>query len=199
MITVTNNYFADLNTAIEAGIFPANSKPKKAALYDAIVNHNSNEAIANPEPLQDATPPASSLDVPQLPIDVAALEAAGDEAAVQEALLAMDAAEPQPVAAVKEPKVRRPAKSAEQVFEELECLMADVEAKGIKAIAELLGTSEGRLRKKVKAYLLLKREDVLQGFTTGCFSYSFLCEMAVRRDGLEQLQAKIAARAQSAA
>ncbi|NJL20788.1 MAG: hypothetical protein HC895_08210 [Leptolyngbyaceae cyanobacterium SM1_3_5] len=36
MITVTNNYFADLNAAIEAGIFSASDRrPKKPDLADA--------------------------------------------------------------------------------------------------------------------------------------------------------------------
>lgn len=40
MITVTNNYFADRTAAIAAGLFPANSKPKKYDLYAAINAHN---------------------------------------------------------------------------------------------------------------------------------------------------------------
>jgi hypothetical protein len=40
MITITNNYFQDLKTAIAASVLPANAKPKKAALYEAIAEHN---------------------------------------------------------------------------------------------------------------------------------------------------------------
>lgn len=41
MITVTNKYWDDLESAKNAGIYPANIKPpKKAALYEAISAHN---------------------------------------------------------------------------------------------------------------------------------------------------------------
>ncbi len=67
MITVTNNYFQDLNAAIAAGIIAkvGGKNPKKADLYEAIEAHN---AAVTPEP-------------------------ALDETALQDALLAMDAIE----------------------------------------------------------------------------------------------------------
>jgi hypothetical protein len=169
MISITNNYFADLKTAIDAGLFPANSKPKKTALYDAIAAHNADQ------PAQSATPPAplyldpqnaepqpteletlkaafdeaqrdyqfgfasgdlkaqqaaakrrakilkqlADLKKPEVDqamiearqvrqaaaVDITALEAAGDEDAVQAALLAMDAEMPAP--APKAPKAKR--------------------------------------------------------------------------------------------
>lgn len=82
MINVTNNYFADLNTAVDAGLFTRDGKnPKKPELYAAIEAYNNQ---------------AESVTVPDLevaPVDITALEAAGDEETLQAALLVMDEAE----------------------------------------------------------------------------------------------------------
>jgi hypothetical protein len=86
VITTTDNYFADLQTAITAGLFTASGKrPKKAELYEAIAAHNT--AIADDEPVivQESTPPAPDYAIPAASADIIALEAAGDEEAVQSA------------------------------------------------------------------------------------------------------------------
>lgn len=59
-ITITNNYFADLNSAIEAGLFTRNGKnPKKAELYDAIERHN---AAIQPAEVAPVEQPANVYD-----------------------------------------------------------------------------------------------------------------------------------------
>lgn len=47
MIITTGNYFEDLNTAITIGqLYPANAKPKKAALYETIAAFNATQTDA---------------------------------------------------------------------------------------------------------------------------------------------------------
>jgi hypothetical protein len=72
MITITNNYFQDLNATLEAGIIAkvGGKNPKKADLYEAIAAYN---AAATPEPVE--------------------VNPALDEVALQDTLLAMDAVE----------------------------------------------------------------------------------------------------------
>lgn len=88
MITITNNYFQDLNAAIAAGIITkaGGKNPKKADLYAAIAAHN--ETIETP---QTEVEPVDMVTSTQA--EIVTLEAEGDEAALQAALMAMDAAE----------------------------------------------------------------------------------------------------------
>jgi len=149
-ITVTSNYFADLNAAIAADLLPKNAKPKKTDLYAAI------EAFNAPLEVKPATrkvsPKAVKLTLEQT--------------------RAMN----------------------EDRFECLECLCGDVEVRGRRAIAQMLGTSVSRLTKRVKAYGIMRdRADIKEAFLDGKISFALLSEMAVRRDGLEQLQTALAA------
>jgi len=84
----------------------------------------------------------------------------------------------------------RQRKAPAEVLTELECLWADAEDKGRKVIAQMLGTSTGRLGKRLKAYTILRdNDDIRAAFLAGRISYSALQELAVRRDGMEQLKA----------
>jgi hypothetical protein len=134
------------------------------------------------------------------PVDLAALEEAGDEEAIQAALLAMDQQAAQaahslaPVRATARAREAGGKKSPDQILEELELLCSDVAERGVKTIAALMGTSVSRLNKRIKAYqLLMGEEDIFNAFRAEQISYSALQEAAVRRDGLSQLRAKLTA------
>lgn len=194
MIVVTQNYFQDLNTAIAAGLFIANAKPKKVTLYAEIAAYNASleadkdqtedKAISHPQPVETQA------------IDIKALEAAGDETAVSAALLAMDAELDRLAAATpaasKQRKSSKP--SPEALLETLECVCADVETRGVVAIAQMLGTSRSRLTKRIKAYQLMQSNPQIKAaFLSGQLSFSFVCEMAIRRDGLTQILDRLSA------
>lgn len=207
MITITNNYFQDLNAAIAAGIFPINAKPKKVALYEAIATHNESQVETTieaptkkyewvevevdrfdlPEGINrcDFVPgfhdwftaagkysrveggvhegyiaydrqrvevePVDMLTCSQP--DITTLEAAGDEAAVQAALLAMDTVEDEAqaeqqaqVKAMKKTRKLAPTEQAQKNAQDLMTYRTIVELKEAigagKAAAQL--TAEGR-------------------------------------------------------
>lgn len=94
--------------------------------------------------------------------------------------------------ATKSSRVFRPRRSPADVLEELELICGDVQDRGVKAIAELRGTSVSRLTKKVKAYQVLAcYSAVMEAFMAEKISLSFLSEMVVRRDGLDRILEKV--------
>lgn len=226
-ITTTDNYFADLAAAIEEGLFTQSAKPKKALLYAEIERHNdeaadwaeqaaTTAAAEAEEQAADWAEPESAREEPvevtveQPSVDIDALEVAGDEEAIQAALLAADeadaaAAEAVAVAqaaqvaqlkaarqAAKAGAAGKPRRSPQEVLDELECIYADVQQHGRKVIAQMSGTSPARLAKRLKAYALLEGDSAIrQAFLDGTVSYSFLQEAAARRDGPAQIQAAI--------
>lgn len=272
MIATTDNYFADLQTAINSGLFPTGAKPKKASLYEAIAQYNTEfqdfiqraeepadqleaEVVAEPveatkqwampfewvlihtfeRPLRSDGERAWRVDadsdfhskftelqaeypnyetrgdvhsqiefwayirsIKQVEVPVSQLEAEGKEAELQARLLEMDAAEDaqkaQQPEATAQRKERTGSPSPEARLEQLELIHCDVAERGLKAIAELMGTSTGRLSKMVKAYAVLRDHDSIRAaFLAGKVKYSALCELAVRRDGVERLTGLISA------
>jgi len=132
MITITNNYFQDLNAAIAAELFLKNAKPKKKDLYAAIDQHNQQfEAVSEDSPAE----------LPE------------DEAALQARLLAMDAVEDAAkaaaVAQAKAAKKSRKLSAGEQAqknaadLAKYQRIVTLKEAIGAKKTAEQL-TAEGQ-------------------------------------------------------
>ncbi|PZV19194.1 MAG: hypothetical protein DCF22_00570 [Leptolyngbya sp.] len=138
MITITNNYFQDLEAAITAGAIVKNGKnPKKADLYAAIAAYKS---AVTPEPVE---------------VNVATLEATGDEAALQDALLAMDAIED---AQPKPQKIKAPSK-----LDRLAQAIAD----GIEDIDQLAAVS-GMKPQGVKGWVGVIRNRGVDNWKQAC-------------------------------
>lgn len=202
MIHATGNYFEDLKIAIEAGLFEntIKARPKKAALYEAIEAHNAScDAPKDEAALEDALEAMK-----EQAATIAALEEAGDEDALGEALLALDAEEDAIEAEAKQQRKAarkaQPSRTPEQIREQAEARIAElaaiaaaVEAQGAQAVADERGTSRGHLAKLLKAHALLgDRPDIREAFLGGLIGFTFLCETAIRRDGLEQIDAILA-------
>lgn len=187
MITITNNYFTDLNAALEAGIIAkvGGKNPKKSDLYEAIEAHNAEQVSGvSGQVLDNPLKPETQNLV--------------DEVALQDELLALDAVED---AAKAEQRTqmqvaKKVRKAPTEILTELAQISADVELHGRQAIAEQLGTSVGRLVKRVKAYKIMQNDQrVLNAFIGGKLAYTFLQEAAVRRDGLQLIEARLQASA----
>lgn len=81
-ITTTDNYFADLNTAVALGIVAKGVKPKKADLYAAIADYNAKAAAAEQVQVADSLAKTRAslekliADVPAVDVPAVAVEVA---------------------------------------------------------------------------------------------------------------------------
>jgi hypothetical protein len=116
MIAISNNYFQDLNAAIADGLFLKNAKPKKAALYDAIAQHNA--LAVEPETVEPE-----------------------DDAALVAALLEMDAAED--AAKAEQQAAKQADKQADKIMSRAQKNAADLhEYRQIVELKQAIGPSK---------------------------------------------------------